>query len=96
MKQQAIEIKLLGQKIALKTSEVDPALTSQIVTLVQNRIKDAEQRAPKISAPHQIMLLALLDLAEEYILAKKRTTEFKQRVDEKSSHLLGLIDSESK
>ncbi|MGZ3709962.1 MAG: cell division protein ZapA, partial [Bdellovibrionota bacterium] len=68
-------------------------LVRDVVELVQAKLKDAEKRV-KGSAPHQIVLLALLDLAEEYVTARKRTGEFKKKVDEKSQLLLGLIEAE--
>ncbi len=92
---QTTEVKLLGQRIVLKTSEKDPETIRQILQLVVLRIEEAEKRS-KGAAPHQIALLALLDLAEEYIKAKKRTVDFKQQLDDKSSKLLSLIEAELK
>ena len=90
-----LEIKLLGQKIVLKTTESNPELAKEIVNLVSSKIKEAESRV-KSPAPHQVVLIALLDLAEEYVKAKRKTLDFKREMNEKSSHLLSLLDPESK
>jgi cell division protein ZapA (FtsZ GTPase activity inhibitor) len=92
-KPQSIEIKLGGQKILLKAGESDPALTRQIVDLVSGKIKTAEKRGKGL-APHQVALLALLDLAEEYISAKQRTSAFKREMNERSDSLMRLLETE--
>jgi len=88
------EIRLLGQKIALKCSAEDPALpglVDETVELVSVLLRNAEMRS-KSKVPHQVVLLALLDLAEEYLRAKRRTVVFKRQVMEKSQKLLSLMD----
>jgi cell division protein ZapA (FtsZ GTPase activity inhibitor) len=95
MKANSIELKVLGQKIALKTTESNPELIQEVVDLVTSKIKLAESRV-KGAAAHQVTLLAILDLAEEYIGAKRRTADFKKSVTEKSSYLLDLIEAELK
>jgi hypothetical protein len=95
-KAQTIELRLLGQKIALRTSDTDPRRVQEVVDLVSTKLKLAEKRAPKGIAPHQLTLLALLDLAEDHLRARERTVEFKKKVDERSSSLLDLIEAESR
>jgi cell division protein ZapA (FtsZ GTPase activity inhibitor) len=94
-KQQTTEVKLLGQKIILKSSESDPELVKQVVQLVTMKLSEAEARC-RGSAPHQVALVALLDLAEEYLKAKKRTLEYKRQLDDKTEKLLGLVEAEFK
>lgn len=93
MAKNTVEIRILGQRIPLKTSDTDPELIKEVVQLVTERIQEAEERARNASAPHQIALLALLDLAEEYIRAKRRTADFQKKVQDQSDHLLSLLDS---
>jgi cell division protein ZapA (FtsZ GTPase activity inhibitor) len=95
-KTQSVEIKLMGQKIALKTSESDPELVRDVAELVSVRIRNAEKRSKSGAAPHQVMVLALMDLAEEYIKAKQRTLDYKRRVGAKSEALDDFIQSELK
>ena len=89
------EIKLLGQRIVLKSSETDPEIIAQVVQLVTLKLSEAESRR-RGAAPHQAALVALLDLAEEYVNAKKRALDFKQQLDDKSSHLLSWVEAEFK
>jgi cell division protein ZapA (FtsZ GTPase activity inhibitor) len=92
-KPQSVEIKLAGQKIVLKASEADPELVREIVELVSVKIKNAEKRG-KGNSPHQVALVALLDLAEEYIKAKRRTFAFKREMNDRSENLMKILDSE--
>jgi hypothetical protein len=43
-----------------------------------------------------VALLALLEVAAEYVQARQRTIEFMKDVGEKSGKLAGLIDAELK
>lgn len=96
-KPQTIELHLLGQKIVLKASGTDPKRAKQIVELVSGRLKDAEKRAPRGSlAPHQVCLLALLDLAEDHLLAKEKTMELKAGMEDRIAKLQNLIDAEQR
>ena len=95
-KSQTIDLKILGSKISLRTSETDPERIQQIVTLVSGRLKDVEKRAPSGIAPHQLILLALLDLAEDYLNAKNKTSDFKKTVEARSTELLNLLEAELK
>jgi hypothetical protein len=94
------EIRLLGQKISLKinskSNEPDPHLVQDILELVSKKLQDAETKSKSGQAPHQIALLALLDLAEEYVRAKRRTLEYQSAVIEKSERLRGLLEAEWK
>lgn len=94
-KSSTTEVKLLGQRIVLKSSETDPEVIRQVVQLATLKLTESEGRN-RGAAPHQIALLALLDLAEEYVKAKKRTMDFKQQVDDQSNHLLSLVEAELK
>ena len=88
------EIRLLGQKIVLKTSSKDVEAVRDVIDLVQTRIGESEKRIKGGGAPHQVALLALLDLAEDYVRSRKLTEEFKIQVEEKSERLLHLIENE--
>jgi cell division protein ZapA (FtsZ GTPase activity inhibitor) len=90
----SIEVKLLGQKIVLRTAG-DPELVREVVDLVTIKLRESEGRG-KSPAPHHVALLALLDLAEEYVKAKRRAADHRQQVDDKSRELLGLLEAEFK
>jgi hypothetical protein len=92
----SVELSLFGQKIVLKHRAEDPELVGRVVELVTLKVKEAQARVPKGSAPHHIALVALLDLAAEYLQAKSRTEEFKLEVDRKSADLMNWIETELK
>jgi cell division protein ZapA (FtsZ GTPase activity inhibitor) len=90
-----LELQLFGQKIRLKhkaASSEDPELVERIVKLVQKKVKEAEARAPVAAAPHHVAVIALLDLAAEYLQAKARTEDFKREVDLKSAALVAWAE----
>lgn len=94
MENQTYEFRFMQQKVGLK-SEAEPALVEQVMSLASIKLSEAEKRV-KNGAPHQIAILALLDLAEEYVRAKQKVGEHKKELTEKSSHLLRLIEAELK
>jgi hypothetical protein len=91
MKTTPIELDFLGQRIALK-SESDPQIIREAVEIAQLKIQDAARRG-RTAPPHQVALLALLDLAEEYARAKKRAGDHRDDLTRKSTQLIEMIDS---
>ena len=88
------EIKLLGQRIALKSAG-DPEIVGEVIEMVSGLLGDSEKRS-KTGAPHHVALLALLALAEEYVQAKRRAAGHKTALDEKSRKLMSMIEAEFK
>lgn len=89
---QPVELKILGQKVNLKT-EGDPEVVREVMALAQERLTAAESNA-KGAAPHQIAILALLDITEAYVQARGHFVDQKRTFNIKSSELLNLIKSE--
>jgi cell division protein ZapA (FtsZ GTPase activity inhibitor) len=90
-----VELHVFGQRIVLKHRADNPELVARVVELVSAKIGEAERKAPG-SAPHQVALVALMDLAAEYIQAKERTLEFKREVDAKTGQILEWVKAEGK
>lgn len=91
---QTIEIRILGQKTVLRATDGDPARLREITELVNSLVKSAEKRIPKgTAAPHQVLLLALMDLAEEYIDSREQVVAFKSEVDQRAGRILELIEA---
>jgi hypothetical protein len=86
----AAEILLKGQKVVLKHNMTDPHEAERIITLAANKIREAESRAPQ-AASHQIALLALIELASEYLMAKDRTAAYQQKIQDKSQAIADLF-----
>ena len=93
-KPQTIELDFLGQKITLK-SEGDPEIMKEAVEIAGLRLKDVARRAPGV-ASHQVALLALLDVAEEYVRSKRRAFDHKKKLERRAQDLINLVDSSLK
>jgi cell division protein ZapA (FtsZ GTPase activity inhibitor) len=94
--QTALEVSIQGQRIPLRAREDDPGKVQEVIELVSQRLRDAEKRSRTSTAPHQVALLALLDLAEEHLLMKQKTEIFKRTMSEKSERLISLLEAELK
>lgn len=92
MKDQSVEIKLLGQKITLKFTG-DSKDTEEVIRLVSQKLADAEKRGKSL-ASHQVALLALLDLAEENVQVRKHFTTQKRTMNTMTRELSDLIEAE--
>lgn len=87
------EIRVLGERIPLKTTDSDSEFVSEVIGLVSARIEGVEKRLTGNKQPHQVMLLALLDLAEEYIRAKRRTADYKSEIESRSKELAETLSA---
>ena len=83
----------MGQKIVLKTS-ADPKKVEAIVSLVKDRLEQSEKRLKGNSAPHLAAILALFDLGEEYLEAKKRTHDHLHQIETRTKNLTDWIRAE--
>jgi len=93
LNKKTIELSLMGQKIFLKT-ESDQDRAEAVVHLVRGRIQDAEKRLKAGSAPQFAALLALFDLAEEYLEAKKRIASYQNEIKTKVDGLEKLFSAD--
>lgn len=92
-KTQAIELTLMGQKIVLRTS-ADPKHVEAVTALVKERLAVSEKRLKGSNAPHLAAVLALFDLSEEYIEAKKRTADHLTSIEDQSRKLSDWVQAE--
>jgi cell division protein ZapA (FtsZ GTPase activity inhibitor) len=90
--QEPIELKVQGQKVSVRASGTDPELVREVVAIASNKLAEAEARAKGSSvAPHQLALIALLEVTEEYVKARGRfldyQAELEQRIDSIAAQL---------
>ncbi len=88
-----IEIPLMGQKVILKT-QADPRLVEEVSALVLERLAASEKRVKNANAPHLAALLALFDVAEDYVEAKRKIQEHQAELIAKVQQLQSWVDSE--
>jgi cell division protein ZapA (FtsZ GTPase activity inhibitor) len=93
--QQTIEIPLMGQKVILKT-HADPKLVEEVTALVRERLNESEKRVKNTGAPHLAALLALFDITEDYIEAKRKVAANQNELKDKISQIQTWIDAELK
>jgi len=89
MKPATMELKILGQPIQLKTNGSEP-FASEVLDVVAKKIQTAESRTKSKLAQH-VVLLALLDLAEEHVRAKHQVTDYQKKMEAKTQELLTWI-----
>ena len=93
MSLQPVELRFLGQKVNLKT-EGDADLVREVMDLAQERLNSAEDKA-KNASPNQVAILALLDVCEAYVMARRKVVDQKRTLSVKSAELNELIKSET-
>ncbi len=89
-KARTVELDFLGQKLTLKT-ESDFEIVQEAVAIAQIKLKDAAYRGRSM-APHHTAILALLDVCEEYVRSKRRFTEHRKQVLDRTDRLSRLMD----
>ena len=90
---QTIEIRVLGQKTVLRAADGDPERVKAVAEMVSRLIRSAEKRAPKGTiAPHQVLLLALMDLGEEYLSSRDRVGALLEEVGRKTTRLVEIVE----
>lgn len=92
-KKHVIEITLMGQKVVLKT-QADPKLVEEVTALVLDRLAASERRVKNANAPHLAALLALFDVAEDYVEAKRKIQLHQAELMMKVQQLQSWVDSE--
>jgi hypothetical protein len=95
LSKQVIEIPLMGQKVILKT-HADPKLVEEVTALVRERLDASEKRVKNTGAPHLAALLALFDITEDYVEAKRKVAANQTELMDKISQIQTWIDSELK
>lgn len=86
----AAEVEFLGQKITVKT-EGDASTVREVIDLASMKIHDAKTRTPG-AAPYQVALLALLDMTEEYVKARRRATDLRTEMTAKTEAILKAVE----
>ncbi|MBC7385537.1 MAG: cell division protein ZapA [Cryobacterium sp.] len=87
-----IEIPLMGQKVVLKT-QADPRLVAEVTALVIERLEASSLRVKNSNAPHLAALLALFDIAEDYVEAKRKVQDHQSELILKVQQLQSWVDS---
>ena len=90
----AHEIEIRGQRIPIR-SQGDPEVIAETIATVKAGLRSADSRVKKELAVHHVILLAYLELAEEYVRAKKGLVAYQSEVANQAETLMELIGAES-
>jgi len=82
----------MGERISLR-SNIQGHQLEAAIELASKKLHEAESRLGK-AAPYKVAVIALLDMAEDYLRAKKRTAEHFETIEKKSQSLFELVKEE--
>lgn len=88
-----VEFTFYGQKHRFRTKE-SPEVTGEVFKLVQSLLSGVGQKGKGLGA-HQVALLALLDLATDYVKAKRKVSVHQEELEESVGQILKLMRSDS-
>jgi hypothetical protein len=89
-----LEFDLLGEKLQVTASE-DPEIVNEVAALVKLRLQESRRRLSQKNAQparQNVLLLALLDLAEEYVKSKRRTLVHRSKIGSKLVEIRAMLD----
>ena len=97
----SVAVTIAGQRYTIK-SDADEAYVQTLADLVDQKVKEV-QRGAKTAAPHAVVALAALQIAdelarsqEELVRERSRRADLRRRVRDKSRSIRALIDREVK
>lgn len=86
-----MEIDILGERLLIRGSE-DPQFVGEVAELVKLRLQEANRRLSGTPNKNRVLLLALLDLAEEYVKSKRRVLTQRSRISSKLAEARQALD----
>ena len=90
----AVEFDVLGEKLVVTAAE-DPEIVQEVAELVKLRLQESRRRLSlKTPTPSRqnVVLLALLDLAEEYVKSKRRTLVHRSKISSKLVEIRAMLE----
>lgn len=84
-----IEVTICGQRLALRTDE-DPRRLERLAAYVQRKVDDVSTQGPV--AQSKLVVLAALNIADEYFRALDEAHEFRKEVARRSRAMLDELD----
>jgi hypothetical protein len=89
----AVEFTFQGQKISL-LSKGDPNQIAEAVDIATQKLMEVQEKAS--GAPlHKVAIVALLDLAEQFVQARRQVAEYQTSIQDKTEELLKVLHDET-
>lgn len=85
----SVEVQILGQTFVLKSDD-DPRHIERLVAYVKRKVDDLSAHGPVSSS--KLLMLAALNIADDYFRAIEEAREFKRQVAARSRRLLDELD----
>lgn len=85
-----VEVKIMGQKLQIR-SDSDEAYVEEIASLVDERIKGVASKTKSVASA-QVVILAAMNIADEYLRYKKLNSEKNSALSEKIEAIIEHID----
>lgn len=86
---QSVEVQILGQRMVLRADE-DPRHLERLASYVKRKVDELSAQGPV--APSKLVVLAAINIADDYFRALDEAREFKQKVAQKSRAMLNDLD----
>ena len=86
-----VEMDILGERLLIRASE-DPSLVGEVAELVKLRLQEASRRLAGTPQKNRVLLLALLDLAEEYVKSKRRILTQRSKISARLAEARQALD----
>ena len=83
------EFEVLGQKIVVRTQE-EADLALHALEIVNKKIEALKEKTPHL-APHQLSVLALVEVAGDLVKDRKVMDDYRHELDQKCSYLLTAL-----
>lgn len=86
-----MELDVLGERLRIRASE-DMDFVGEVAELVKLRLQEANRRLAGTNNKNRVLLLALLDLAEEYVKSKRRVLNQRSKISAKLAEARLVLD----
>lgn len=86
-----VEVTIMGQKLQIRSSDADEAYVEEIASYVDKKISDVLSRTKSV-ASSQVIILAAMNIVDEYLKFKRYNAEKKEAVAKKIESIIEHID----
>jgi len=90
----SVELDILGERLVVRSAE-DQDFVNEVAELVKVRLQESKRRLSKketVPSRNNVLLLALLDLAEEYVKSKRRSLVHRSKIGTKLVEIRAMLD----
>jgi cell division protein ZapA len=90
----SVVVHIAGQRYVVR-SDADEVYVQQLAGYVDGRVREVQQSSKRIPS-QSLAVLAALNIADDLFQERKKRTELKRRIRDKSKAVLTMLDKEVK